>query len=463
MMRLIKNKEFLKLIQDSKSETIRIENTHIHLDEILTIDMEWQSFYFDKCVFTGQRIDFCILKTKENPYQSIQFIDCTISNDLFIKDCKFHTVEFRDVEITSRHFHITTSEIESISITGSSNKANQISSLVLNNLKDTTLNLDFRLNNVGELHIIDCSFNKVIMNGNEINKLNFEEIYCSSYFQFWKNTLKESSNVKKSSFDEFIGKKSTYGAELKFEQVTFKDICRLELVPEKPISSLSFKECTFDKSIYFDDSHFYMLSIRGTFFKDIVSFNSTTVNTIKFRSVHFDKVAFFNDFKIQLKTLTDLGTIRIIKNQLSKTDNKIDYLQYNAIEQELLLKDKNTSINDKMLLRLNRKSNYFGNDWIRGVWFTIRMSIYGFAILLIWNGFLNNSGYNYLISFNSKLTNASFQEILREWLKFTFSFDLRSYKNYESHGVLLFIFFFFKIFIGYGVYQTIAAFRKHSK
>lgn len=457
-MRSVKSKEFLKFILDSKSETIKIENTHIHLDEMLTIDMEWQSFYFDKCTFTGQRMNFCILKTKENPYQSIQFIGCKISNDLFIKNCKFHTVEFRDVEITSRHFHITTSEIESISITG-----NQINSLVLNNLRDTTLNFDFTLNIINELHINNGSFNKVIMNRNEINRLDFEEIDSSSYFQFWKNTLKEFSIVKKSSFNEFIGKNSTYGAEFKLEQVTFKDICRLELVPEKPISSLNFKECTFDKSVYFDDSYFYMLSIRGTFFKDIVSFNSTTVHTIKFRSVHFDKIAFFNDFKIQLKALADLGTIRIIKNQLSKTDNKIDYLQYNALEQEILLKDKSTSINDKILLRLNRKSNYFGNNWIKGVWFTLRMSIYGFIILLISNSCLNNSGYDYLICFNSSLPNASFQEILREWLKFTFSFDLRSYRNYESHGILLFIFFFFKIFIGYGVYQTIAAFRKHSK
>lgn len=462
-MKLIKDQEFLKLIEDFEPETIRIENAHIHLEESLAVDMRWQSFYFENCVFTGQRIDFYIFQRKADSFQSLQFINCSISNDLFIKNCKLYDIEFKGVEITSKSFHITTSEIEFISFIGSSNKHNKIKSLVLNNLKNTIINLDFRLNNIDELYIHECSFNKVIMNRNEINKLTFDTVECNSYFQFWKNTLKESSIVKKSVFNEFVGKNSVYGAELQFKQTLFKDICRLELVPETHISSISFKECTFDKSVYFDDSYFYLLSISGTFFKDIVSFNSTTVSTIKFRSVHFDKIAFFNDFKIQLKALADLGTIRIIKNQLSKTDNKIDYLQYNAIEQELLLKDKRTSTGDKILLKLNRKSNYFGNDWIRGVWFTLRMSIYGFIILLIWNGFLNNSGYNYLISFSSKLPSASCQEILREWLKFTFSFDLRSYKNYESHGILLLIFFFFKIFIGYGVYQTIAAFRKHSK
>lgn len=462
-MRLIKDKEFKKIIQDFVPETIRIENLNIHLEESINIDIRWQSFYFENCTFTGQRIDFYIFQRKADTFQSLQFINCVISNDLFIKDCKLYKVEFRNLEINSKSFHITTSEIGFISIVGSPDKHNTIKSLVINNLKNTITHFDFRLNSIGDFHINDCSFYKVIMNGNEINRLNFEELDCSSYFHFLKNKLKESSIIKKSSFDEFTGKNTNYGAELNFEQVTFKDICRLERVPEKPISSLNFNECTFDKSAYFDESNFHQLSINGTFFKDIVSFNSTTVSTIKFRSVHFDKVAFFNDFKIQLKTLADLGTIRIIKTQLSKTDNKIDYLQYNALEQELLLKDKRTSINDKILLRLNRKSNYFGNNWIKGVWFTLRMSIYGFIILLISNRFLSNSGYNYLISFDSKLPNASFQEVLREWLKFTFSFDLRSYRNYESHGVLLLIFFFFKIFIGYGVYQTIAAFRKHSK
>ncbi len=462
-MKLINYKEFKSLLENFEPETLRIENLHIDLEEPLSFDLRWQSFYFNNCMLTGERLDFYINQKNDNEYQSIQFVDCSVSNDLYIKDCQLHTVEFRDVEITSKSFHITTSEIKSISITGSPNKHNKINSLVLHDLNDLTPNFDFRLNNIDEFHINNCSFNKVMMNGNNIKKLNFEQLNCISYFEFWKNILKESSIVRKSSFNEFIGKNSTYGAELKFEQITFKDIFRLEHVPEKPLSSLTFNECVFDRSAYFDDSKFYQIAISGTFFKDITSFNSTSVSIIKLRSVHFDKIAFFNNFKIELKKLLDISTIRIIKNQLSKTENKIDYLQYNALEQELLLGDNTTQLSERILLKLNKKSNYFGNNWLKGVWFTLRMSVYGFILLLIANKFLSNSGYNYLISFNSQLPSANFQEMLREWLKFTFSFDLRSYKNYESHGILLFIFFFFKIFIGYGVYQTIAAFRKHSK
>ncbi|HFK5599043.1 TPA: hypothetical protein ACG0AT_003627, partial [Elizabethkingia anophelis] len=123
--------------------------------------------------------------------------------------------------------------------------------------------------------------------------------------------------------------------------------------------------------------------------------------------------------------------------------------------------DKNLNLNDKILLQLNKRSNNFGSSWLKAVWFTLKVSLFGFFVLLFVNTFLIDSGYKYEINLNSKW--ASLQEILKEWLRFTFSFDLRSYQNYESNGFLLFVFFFFKIFIGYGVYQTIAAFRKHSK
>lgn len=458
----INDLEFLKMLK-SDEETIKIKGHHIDLQDSLHIDMKEKSFYFEDCVITGQRIDFSCFEKNENEYQSIQFINCAISNDLFIKDCKLHTVEFRNVDITSQSFHITTADVKYLSFSGSSDNHNKINSLMLNNIKNEEgLNdLDFRLNDIKTFVIHNSNINTITINVNKIDRLSVDGLICNKSLLFWKNVIINYSNIKDSTINEFVGKGSTYGSELNFEQTIFNGICRLEQVPDKINSSLKFKECTFDKSVYFDESYFYELSISGTFFKDIVSFNSTTVHIVKFKSVHFDKVAFFNNFRILLKNLVDIGTIRIIKNQLSKTENKIDYLDYNVIEHNRLLSDKNLSINDRWLLKLNKKSNNFGSSWIKAVGFTMKVSWFGFLCLLIVNSFLENSGYNYEVNFNSKLV--SFQEIIKEWLRFTFSFDLRSYQNYESNGFLLLTFFFFKIFIGYGIYQTIAAFRKHSK
>ena len=52
----------LSLAAIEKLETVKIFDTHIHLDTPINIDMGNQSFYFENCIFTGQRIDFSIYK-----------------------------------------------------------------------------------------------------------------------------------------------------------------------------------------------------------------------------------------------------------------------------------------------------------------------------------------------------------------------------------------------------------------
>ncbi|MDR6489350.1 hypothetical protein J2799_003889 [Chryseobacterium vietnamense] len=468
-MKKIDTHTLCDILEKAQSRIINITDSDIIIDELLNIDMGIRSFYFKNCQISGHRLDFFIENETEitnlagsiKSFQSISFEDCKISADIFIKDCILNSISLHDVEITSNYFHITTATVKNISIKGKSDYPNIINSLIINNITCENSRLYFSLNNISYLNIKDSSFDKVFINGNQIERLFIDNFNCLISFEFWKNKLNEVSKIEKATINEFIGRNSIYGSELKFEQVIFKDVCRLEQIPKTNNSTLIFKECSFEKSIYFDNSSLYLLSINATFFKDIVSFNSMKVDRIVLKSVHFDKVAFFNDFKILSENLTDVGTIRIIKNQLYKTENKIDYLKYNVIEQNLLLKDKSLNINDKILLKLNKWSNNFGSSWVRALWFTIIVSLIGFFALLLVNTFLNDSDYKYEINYNSKWS--SLQEILKEWLRFTFSFDLRSYHSYESNGFLLFVFFFFKIFIGYGVYQTIAAFRKHSK
>ncbi|UQB69457.1 hypothetical protein [Epilithonimonas zeae] len=456
---------FQAIIENTNFKTIKLTNKQVHLEDSIDIEMYDRSFYFENCIFTGGRINFRNYEEGDNHSQSIQFINCTISNDLFIKDCKLYKIEFSNVNINSNHFHISTLDVEYLSISGSPEKYNNINSLILHNLNIHTqiADLDFRLNNINSFHVNNCIFITIQINSNNIKRLHFDKLVNKNYFQFWKNNLMEYSTIKKSVLNEFIGKSSIYGQELKFEQTSFNEVCRLDKVPSKSQSSINFIECIFEKSVFFDESTFYQIATEGVFFKDIVSFNSTTVHKIKFKSVHFDKIAFFNGFKIISLKLVDIGTIRIIKNQLYKTENKVDFLKYNVLEQNILLNDKNISFNDRAILTLNKISNNFGSNWIQGILFTMLVSFLGFFLLLLINNFSQNNSYEFVISLDNNVPSASFQEILGEWLKFTFSLDVRIYKNYESNGFLLLTFFLFKIIVGYGIYQTIAAFRKHSK
>ncbi|MCL1690019.1 hypothetical protein CMT57_15075 [Elizabethkingia anophelis] len=457
--RKINSKTLRNLIKNHILEnTLEICELHIDLEDYITIDVESHSIQFLNCKFTGERLDFiCNDISQSSEYQCLQFKRCVIESDIYIKDCKFHTVEFDRTYLYAKHFHITTSQIKNINITEST-----IDSIILNNLNREDGVLDFRLNNVGDVLMINnCRFKNVLMNMNKINRLSFDKLECDGYFQFWKSQLRGHSYIKKTIFGDYLSKQSHYGSDIDLRDIVFTDNFYLELIPEESKSSILFEKCIFEKGAYFDKSNINKLEMRASFFKDMVSFHGATVNIIKLKNIHFDKIAFFNDFKILLKNSIDIGTIRIIKNQLLKTDNKIDYQTYNVIEQNLLLTDINLNLNDKILLTLNKKSNYFGSSWIKGVRFTISLGLIGFNAMLLANNFIN-SDYQYIINPLSDLPNASFQEMIREWLKFTFSFDLRADKSYDSNGYLLLIFYFFKIFIGYGVYQTIAAFRKHS-
>ena len=456
----IDSKALQKLIKNHAFEnTLAINGLHIYLEESEIINIGIHSIQFINCLFTGDQIDFiCSDVSQNDEYQCLQFTKCIIESDIYVKNCKFHTLEFNHTDIFAKHFHITNSDIKRIDIDES-----LINSIVLTNLNNDESIINFNLNNIHDILMIEnCRFKAVLTSMNKINKLRFHNLTCFEHFRFWKNQMKGESFISQTVFGDYMGIRSSYGAGINFNGTIFKGSYQLESVSsEARNSSFIYDNCVFERSAYFDKSYIDVLTIQSSFFKDIVSFQEAYVNAVSFKNIHFDKVAFFNNFMILKKNSIDLGTIRIIKNQLFKTENKIDYQTYNVMEQNLLLMDLNLNLNDKILLILNKKSNYFGSSWIRGVGFTISLGLIGFNAMLFANNFIN-SDYQYIINPFSDLPRASFQEMIREWLKFTFSFDLRTDKSYDSNGYLLLIFYFFKIFIGYGVYQTIAAFRKHS-
>lgn len=154
--------------------------------------------------------------------------------------------------------------------------------------------------------------------------------------------------------------------------------------------------------------------------------------------------------------LFDLNTLRTIKAQLLKADNKIDYNRVNAYEQRKYFQELTFKNPDFFILLLNRMSNDFGISWLKGIWFTLKCSFLFFVALLIVNNFVES---NYPLSINPTHNWAKFEQILSEFLKFIFSFGFTS-PGFQSNGFLFLIFIIAKIFIGFGIYQTIAAFRK---
>lgn len=112
---------------------------------------------------------------------------------------------------------------------------------------------------------------------------------------------------------------------------------------------------------------------------------------------------------------------------------------------------------DKILLFLNKNSNDFGVSWIVGVNFTILVGLITYLPIL---GYLYQ---NNCISFDLSINGLgnffqNFGEILNP-LKWT---NLCLF-NTEPTGWIYVWIFIGRIFIGYGYYQTIQAFRKYGK
>ncbi|MDO4763384.1 MAG: pentapeptide repeat-containing protein [Flavobacteriaceae bacterium] len=111
---------------------------------------------------------------------------------------------------------------------------------------------------------------------------------------------------------------------------------------------------------------------------------------------------------------------------------------------------------DKILLWFNKNSNDFGTDWVKGVIFTTLVG-------LITSAFVLYPWYQDCVYFNPNTDGlGDFLQNLGEIMNITKwdKFHLLGEKPTSWQYTWLFI---GRIFIGYGVYQTIQAFRKYGK
>jgi hypothetical protein len=177
-----------------------------------------------------------------------------------------------------------------------------------------------------------------------------------------------------------------------------------------------------------------------------------------------------------IQIIKERKTARLLKDSALKCGNSIDALEFRKKEMELL---KNETTGNKwgsrLLLWFNEISNKHNTDWIRGVKFTIVCWIGFYLLFLItsrpdqiyalftgqpvtWTCSLDiANGINYLWSLN-------FLETLSMWVNINFNvvwwlFILKVIQLL----IVASIYIIGKIAIGYGIYQTISAFRKYGK
>lgn len=170
-----------------------------------------------------------------------------------------------------------------------------------------------------------------------------------------------------------------------------------------------------------------------------------------------DMVAF--DGKIPTKNKEE--TFRLIKNQLQKNGNQFDalkYLGYETTTYKYRLKKEirskinlNSNLADYLILFFNSLSNKNGLSWLRGIVFTLSVGIIFYYLSAISTEKYSFGGFSF--------------ELIEQNIKHYFQFLLPTHRvDYlqELNPSPAFYFWDFigRIFVSYGFYQTIQAFRK---
>lgn len=179
----------------------------------------------------------------------------------------------------------------------------------------------------------------------------------------------------------------------------------------------------------------------------------------------------------KIKNINNRRTARILKDSALKYGNSIDALEFRKEEMRLLKKervDKKEGCN--FLLWLNGISNNHGTDWKKGVYFTIICWLAFYLLFLI----ISRIGEIHAL-FTGKTVTWTFSNDISIAIKYLWSLDfldtLSSWVDQLDFKtvwwlfllktiqlIMVFIIFILgKIAIGYGIYQTIIAFRKYGK
>ncbi len=155
-------------------------------------------------------------------------------------------------------------------------------------------------------------------------------------------------------------------------------------------------------------------------------------------------------------------TFRILKEACEKQSNIVESLEFKKLEKETLFKEtlENASkgffpflkaLPNLLVLSLNAISNWFGSSYFLAFFFTIGVGLLFFNLSLLYTIKLN-----YAFSFN-------IEHGVKDFLSFmnpTHGFDyIGLAENNLTTGFYVFD-FLGRIFVGYGIYQFIRAFRK---
>lgn len=319
-------------------------------------------------------------------------------------------------------------------------------------------------------------------------KINIIDIYDKK-LTFKKNCLFNEIDFDEATFNQNTRfYESVFTKKCSFSNTKFNDLidfwhCKFEkpmlFLKTDFLSTTVFSACHFQENVLFTYSLFQdKVIFRGAVFEkglDIslalnsgeYSFFNISINDF-ISKIHSDEVEYNDMICVDtIPTINKKETFRIIKQHFQSIGDDVEYVKYLRLEkkpifeivsQNLIRTEPKKFWNyfhysfDLMSLGLNKISNNNRNSYLLGLVFTIFFGLFFFTFSLL-------SLPNFYFQWNP------FEWYMHDFWKSYLTFmnpthDVKLFDNLSPNGWTYFWQTWGRIFVGYGIYQTVQAFRK---
>jgi hypothetical protein len=326
---------------------------------------------------------------------------------------------------------------------------------------------------------INCRFNFKIKIFHEYPiKLTFQENCVINDLDFGDATIKENIRFYECHFEGECNFHNTKFSDLAdFWNSTFylpTNFYKTDFMGTTVFSACTFKENALFTYTLFKERIFY----RGAIFEkgldlslaiDLGEYNFFNLSIGNYVSVKSDSETTYNGLieKSEIPIINKKETFRIIKQYFKDKGDDLEYVKYLRLEKkpiyEIIIGNLNKTernhwwnyihhLFDLISLGLNRFSNNHRNSYILGILFTVLIGLLFFSLTLLT---LPNFGIVW------EPSNWSKEGIWKEYLTFMNpTHEIKLFDGFSPNGWTYFWQTWGRIFVGYGIYQTIQAFRK---
>jgi len=468
-MEKIEKKELYDLLNSTNNVEFKI----ISLPEIDLKDLSNISFI--DCIFISNIIFQDTSQDETKLKKSILLNNCGFKNINFL-ECDFSIFEIKNI-LTLNALEINNCKIDFFRILDSHNLDCKIT--LRNNVFCDVFTFENNHFINGSLSFLKNEFTKeTIIQKNTFSTLRFVFVKFNEFLAIVKNEF--INNQGESSFFDCVFEQFNFSGNdvrlIHFIDCKFFGITLFRDTPYNIFGIVKFNDCFIHKNIQFNKSSFHNLSIDNVIFEQTASFQDVFCDTINIDQTVFEKIALFDDIQIKKIYECDRRTIRTIKLQLQKAENKIDYnkfrvYEFNAYREDIKNKLKKIGADENRFFHRHREPfqlkrdsfvlwisdvvSEYGTDWKRALKFTL---FWGFIIYFL---FYIIENYNHTVDITNWDNWKRFVSgLFRFFLVTDFYNPLETDRVYLTNPLSWLIFIFGKIVIAFGIYEMIQSFRK---